>query len=97
MNQPLYRIRELIKELPGKDATLAAKFLEKRNFQGILELVDSDIYKARKTNTTLDMTEESLEEDSHLGKLLELKSNLDEYMSFLDIPDNSDDLYEDCI
>lgn len=97
MNQPLYRIRELIKELPSKDATLAAKFLEKRNFQGILELVDSDIYKARKANNILDMTEESLEEDSHLGKLLELKSNLDEYMSFLDIPDNSDDLYEDCI
>lgn len=96
MSQPLYKIRELIKELPGKDSTLCEKFLSERDFQSILEIVESDIYKARQKVDPMELLEESNETDRYISKLLELKSNLDEYMSYLDIPDNSDDLYEDC-
>ncbi len=97
MSQPLYKIRELIKELPGKDAAICQKYLEERNFQCIMEIVESDIYKARQKADPLEMVEEDLEINSFLAKLLELKTNLDEYMSYLEVPDNSDELYEDCI
>lgn len=93
MSQPLYRIRELIKELPGKDAAICQKYLEERNFQCIMEIVESDIYKARQKADSLEMVEEDSEINSFLAKLLELKTNLDEYMSYLEVPDNSDDLY----
>lgn len=80
----LQKIEELILVLPGKDATLAMKFLKERNFEYILELVESDLYKANKkissgkdTNDIIDI-------------LMELKEELITYMSYLDIPDNSD-------
>lgn len=97
MSQPLNKIRELIKELPGKDAPLAAKFLEQRNFQCIMELIESDIYKIKQKADLLELVEKDSEVNAHIDKLLELKSNLDEYMSYLDVPDNSDDLYVDCL
>lgn len=95
MSQPLHKIRELIKELPGKDSELCKRFLDERNFESILEIVESDIYKAKQKADPMELLEESNEIDI-ISKLLELKSNLDEYMSYLYIPDNSDDLYEDC-
>ena len=70
--------------LPQKDAQLAKKFLDNRNFQGILELVESDIYKARKNSTE----EESNEYE---GMLIELKSEVLSYMSYLDVPYDTDD------
>lgn len=82
--QPLYKIKTLIKELPGKDAALASKFLERRNFQGILELTDSDIYKARKQAT------ENTELDNHIDNLIELKCALEEYMSYLEPLEDND-------
>lgn len=97
MNQPLYIIRKLIKELPGKDSTICEKYLQERNFECIREIVESDIYKARQKMIIQDLPEDSVGIDSHIENLLELKSALDEYMSYLEIPDNSDDLYEDCL
>lgn len=96
MSQPLYTIRKLIKELPGKDSTMCEKYLEERNFECILEIVESDIYKARQKADPFDLLEEGSDINNHIDKLLELKSALDEYMSYLEVPDNSDDLYEDC-
>lgn len=96
MNQPLYIIRKLIKILPGKDSSICEKYLEERNFECILEIVESDIYKARQSTDPLGLIEENSEISNQIGKLLELKSALDEYMSYLEVPDNSDDLYEDC-
>lgn len=46
--KPLNRIKALIPVLPNKDAQLAEKFFKERNFQGILELAESDLYKALK-------------------------------------------------
>ena len=97
MSQPLYKIRELIKELPGKDAALAEEFLSNRNFEAIMELVESDLYKIRQNSNPLELVESDSESNIIIDKLIELKTVLDEYMSYLDIPDNSDDLYEDCI
>lgn len=71
--------------LPQKDAQLAEKFLNERNFQGILELVESDLYKARKKSS---VEEESSEYEV---KLMKLMVELQTYMSYLDVPDNSDE------
>lgn len=71
--------------MPQKDAQLAEKFLNERNFQGILELVESDLFKARKNS---DSEEESNEYES---MLIELRDELLTYMSYLDIPDTPDD------
>lgn len=71
--------------LPQKDAQLAEKFLNERNFQGILELVESDLYKARKKSS---VEEESSEYEA---KLMKLMVELQTYMSYLDVPDNSDE------
>lgn len=71
--------------LPQKDAQLAERFLSERNFQGILELVESDLYKARKKSS---VEEESSEYEV---KLMKLMVELQTYMSYLDVPDNSDE------
>lgn len=81
MKSHLERIRELLPVLPEKDARLSLKFLMCRNFQGILELVDSDIYKASKNEDTTDDT---------LSSLMTFRNELTDYMSYLDIPDDSE-------
>ena len=87
MGNPLKRVEELIPNLPGKDAQLAKKYLESRDFQSVLEIVESDLYKAEKARLG------RLEEvpDDYVSSLTELRGELLTYMSYLDVPDNSDD------
>lgn len=76
--------------LPKKDAVLAEKFLNKRDFQSILELVESDLYKMRKRKSKgEDISEFNGDE------LTELSAELVNYISYLDIPEeDSDDYYD---
>ena len=78
------QIKKLIPNLPEKDAVLALKFLDKRDFESILELVESDLYKLRKTYKEEEPNEQEI-------SLVELKGELITYMSYLEIPDNSDE------
>lgn len=87
MKNPLKRVEELIPILPEKDAKLCANYLSKRNFEYILEIVESDIYKAKRKNP------DELPDD-YTTSLIELKDELVTYMSYLDVPDNSDDYYD---
>lgn len=96
MSQPLYIIRKLIKELPGKDSTICEKYLQERNFECIKEIVESDIYKAKQRADPFELIEEESEVNNYIDKLLALKGALDEYISYLEVPDNSNDLYESC-
>ncbi len=66
------------------------KYLEKRDFQSVLEIVESDIYKAEKARYG------RLEDvpDDYMAALTEMRGELMTYMSYLEVPDNSDD-YED--
>lgn len=84
---PLQRIGELIPVLPEKDAKLCANYLSKRNFECILEIVESDIYKANRKN------QDDLPDD-YVSSLHELRAELLTYMSYLEVTDNSDD-YDD--
>lgn len=83
MKSPLKRIEELIPALPSKDAKLAVKFLAKRDFQSILELVESDLYKS--------MSHVDDTPDEYVSNLTELRGELLTYMSYTEVPDNSDD------
>ena len=80
----LKKIHELISILPEKDSRLAIKYLDKRDFQSVLEIVESDLYKAEKDKSEVNP-------DDYIIGLTELRSELLTYMSYLDIPDNSDD------
>lgn len=83
---PLNRIKELVPVLPRKDAEIVRKYLDKRDFQSVLEIVESDLYKADKSMNKLDDIP-----DDYTTALTELRGELLTYMSYLDIPDNSDE------
>ena len=84
MSKQIESIRRLIRELPKNDDLLGLKFLNNRNFQSLLELVNSDIY--------LVQVEQDKEEprdkykNINIDSLLELKAEILEYMSYIDIP-----------
>ena len=44
MSKQFGSMRRLLRELPKNAALLGLKFLNNRNFQSLLELVNSDIY-----------------------------------------------------
>lgn len=87
MKNPLKRIRELIPSLPEKDSKIAMKYLDKRDFQSILEIVESDLYKADRDNIG---RFEDMPYD-YVAALTELRGELMTYMSYLVVPDNSDE------
>lgn len=83
---PLNRIKELVPVLPSKDAEIVRKYLDKRDFQSVLEIVESDLYKADKSMSKSDDIP-----DDYTTALTELRGELLTYMSYLDIPDNSNE------
>lgn len=88
MKKPLQRIHDLIPSLPKKDAKLAEDYLSKRDFQSILEIVESDIYKAKRAKYRGGIEEEI--PDDYIVALTELRAELLNYMSYLFIPEDSD-------
>lgn len=89
MEQPLNKIRRLSKSLPEGDIKFAEKYIASREFDKLLEIVESDIYLVQQ-NALLETPKEKYA-NINLEELLELKDAVDEYMSFLEVPDNSDD------
>lgn len=91
MEQPLNKIRRLSKSLPEGDIKFAEKYIASREFDKLLEIVESDIYLVQQ-NTLLETPKEKYA-NINLEELLKLKDAVDEYISFLEVPDNSD--YDD--
>lgn len=87
MEQPLDKIRRLSKNLPKDDIKFADKYIASREFDKLLEIVESDIYLVNQSNLSDNPKEKY--KDIDLEELLELRNAIDEYMSFLDIPDSS--------
>jgi len=70
---------------------LAGKLLSERKFEQLLEIIDSDIYLVRRDQLKETPKEEYV--NISLEKLLQLRSELSEYMSYLVLPeDELDDL-----
>lgn len=91
MSEPVNEMKALIGSLPEKDIPLGYKFLDKRNFDQLKELVDSALYKVKKSQRSENPKEEYLK--VNLEDLSRLKSEVDIYIAQLDIP--SDDDYND--
>lgn len=80
----------MLPNLPKKDIPLALKLLSERKFQSLMEIVDSDIYLVRKDQLKETPKEEYV--NISLEKLIQLRSVLSEYMSYLVLPEDEDEL-----
>ena len=91
MSEPVKRMEALMCSLPERDIPLGHKFLNERSFDSLKELVDSAIYRVRKSLKSDNPKEEYLK--VNLEDLNRLKSEVDMYIVQWGIPE--DDMYNE--
>ena len=91
MSEPVERMKALMDSLPERDIPLGHKFLNERDFDSLKELVDSAIYKVKKSLKSGNPKEEYMK--VNLEDLNMLKSEVDMYIIQLKIPE--DDMYDE--
>lgn len=82
MSRQLSRITALISSLPEKDTSLGFNFLRERDFDSLKALVDSALYKVKKSRNDEDPREEYLK--VNLTELRKLKTEVDVYVAQLE-------------
>lgn len=87
MSNPVKRMKALMCSLPERDIPLGHKFLNERNFDSLKELVDSAIYKVRRSLQSNNPKEEYLK--VNLEDLSKLKSEVDIYYDQWEIPEST--------
>lgn len=90
---PVEQMKELMVSLPKRDIPLGYKFLENRDFQSLKELIDSALYKVKKSANSENPKPEY--QDISIDNLDELKSVVDTYSLCIFPEDRSEDCYED--
>lgn len=90
MSKAVDRIKSLIKYLPKKDIPLGYKFIEKRDFESLKELVDSASFKIKR-NLMMENPKEEYK-NINIRNLNKLKLRVDEYVAQLFLPE--EDVYE---
>ena len=91
MSEPVKRMKALMCSLPERDIPLGHKFLNERSFDSLKELVDSAIYKVKRSLKSGNPKEEYLK--VNLEDLSRLKSEVDMYIVQWEIPE--DDMYNE--
>ena len=91
MSEPVKRMKALMCSLPERDIPLGHKFLNERNFDSLKELVDSAIYKVKRSLKSDNPKEEYLK--VNFEDLNRLKSEVDMYIVQWEIPE--DDMYNE--
>ena len=91
MSEPVKSMRALMGCLPERDIPLGHKFLNERSFDSLKELVDSAIYKVKRSLKSDNPKEEYLK--VNLEDLNILKSEVDMYIVQLEVPE--DDMYNE--
>ena len=91
MSEPVKRMKALMCSLPERDIPLGHKFLKERDFDSLKELIDSAIYKVRRSLESDNPKEEYLK--VNLEDLNRLKSEVDMYIVQWQIPE--DDMYNE--
>ena len=86
MSEPVERMKALMDSLPERDIPLGHKFLNERDFDSLKELVDSAIYKVKKSLKSDNPKEEYRK--VNLEDLNMLKSEIDMYIIQLEIPED---------
>lgn len=96
MSKPVEGIQALIGSLPERDIPLGHKFLNERDFDSLKELIDSAIYKVRRSLKSDNPKEEYLK--VNLEDLSRLKSEVDMYIVQLGIPEDGiyNEGFDDC-
>lgn len=89
MSTQIETIRRLIVYLPKKDIQLGYKFLNRRDFDSLKELIDSAIYKVEKNLASENPKDEYINLD--LDMMNELQQEVYLYAINLELPDNEDD------
>lgn len=82
MSRQLSRITALISSLPEKDTSLGFDFLRERDFDSLKALVDSALYKVKKSRNDENPREEYLK--VNLTELRKLKTEVDVYVAQLE-------------
>lgn len=82
MSRQLSRITALISSLPEKDTSLGFNFLRERDFDSLKALVDSALYKVKKSRNDENPREEYLK--VNLAELRKLKTEVDVYVAQLE-------------
>lgn len=85
MNNSLNNIKKFIPSLPSKDVNIGYKFLEKRDFESLKELVDSALIRTKRNLRIENPTQEYLNVD--LDNLNILKTEVDIYLFQLTLPE----------
>lgn len=88
MNAYIERINNLLSYLPAKDYTIAKSYLTQSDFHSLKELVDSALYKAKKTDSLNESTIENLSI---------LKLELDSYITLYKTDDSDFNEIEDSL
>ena len=91
MSEPVKRMKALMCSLPERDIPLGHKFLKERDFDSLKELIDSAIYKVKRSLKSDNPKEEYLR--VNLEDLSRLKSEVDMYIVQWEIPE--DDMYNE--
>lgn len=92
--QQVDRMKNLAHHLPNGDESLAMSFIAQRDFESLQELVDSAIFKAKKSLKSDNPKREYLELD--MDELTRLKAEVDCYVEQLTLPNNEEgDDYEE--
>ena len=89
MSTQIETIRRLIVYLPKRDIQLGYKFLNRRDFDSLKELIDSAIYKVEKNLASENPKDEYIKLD--LDMMNELQQEVYLYAINLELPDNEDD------
>ena len=86
------RMRKLLGSLPKSDAPLGEQFLQNRDFESLMDLVSSAIYKVRKHKARKDEEGGVLPKQEYLDvdltELSNLKAEVDVYLTQREIPGN---------
>ena len=89
MSTQIETIRRLIVYLPKRDIQLGYKFLNRRDFDSLKELIDSAIYKVEKNLASENPKDEYINLD--LDMMNELQQEVYLYAINLELPNNEDD------
>lgn len=88
MKSPIKRIESLIPSLPEKDIKYGNEFLKNRDFESLQLLIDSAIYRVKKSLDSENPKEEYLK--VNMEDLRTLQVEVDYYARLLGIPNNDE-------
>ena len=93
MNQLYQRIQQNLQCLPPEDVELCNQFLRNRQFENLLEIVESCLIMKKRDDYKDVHKDKWLNVDR--GQLEQLTLDVREYTSYLDLSDISNDLEEE--